>query len=89
MTIVVRHTNRFVKSYKRLDDKVKEKTQKALRQFLANPRHPGLHFEKLIASGYRTIRVDDNFRIVLHETERGVFDLVEVASHTAAYRFAR
>jgi len=45
-----------------------------------------LHFEK-IATGYRTIRVDKNFRIVLRsvdETE-GVFDIVDIDSHDKVY----
>lgn len=79
----LRPSRRFEKAYKTLSLPVGKRVRKSLKQFLTNPRHPSLHFEKL-SSGYRTIRVDLNFRIVLREAEGG-FELIDIATHTKAY----
>lgn len=82
----LRPSARFGKSFKALSSELQARARKSLKQFRANPRHPSLHFEK-IATGYRTIRVDKNFRIVLRsvdETE-GVFDIVDIDSHDKVY----
>ena len=48
---------------------------------MKNPRHPGLHFEKLTNSAYRTIRVDrKKYRIVL-KGDGDEFELVDVGTH--------
>lgn len=80
----LRSTKRFEKSFTALAEPVRKRAQKSIKQFLANPRHPSLHFEKL-ASGYRTSRVDKNFRIVLLETDGGDFDLIDIATHSKVY----
>ncbi|MDE1159188.1 MAG: hypothetical protein PW791_13145 [Neorhizobium sp.] len=48
---------------------------------MENPRHPGLHFEKLKGSAYRTIRPDrGKYRIVLRGDGTS-FELVDVDRH--------
>lgn len=83
---VLRPTRRFEKSFKRLDARLQQRAAKSITQFSENPRHGHLHFEKLKGSDYLTIRVDSNFRIVLREAEKGVYDLVDVGSHTDVYQ---
>lgn len=74
-------TPRFERAYRKLTDDVKAFVNEALRQFYANPRHPGLHFEKLSGSDYRTIRVDrGRWRIVLRGSG-AEFDLVDIDRH--------
>ncbi len=83
--MVIRYSKRFVKSYASLAAPIQKRAAKSLKQFQTDPRHPALHFEKL-ASGYRTLRVDKNFRIVLRELdEGGTFELVDVLTHSKVY----
>lgn len=72
---------RFTRAYKALPQEAKEQVQKALRLFMENPRHPGLHFEKLKGSEYRTIHPDrGKYRIVLRG-DGSDFELVDVDRH--------
>ncbi|MGE7369966.1 hypothetical protein ACQKKX_13015 [Neorhizobium sp. NPDC001467] len=53
---------------------------------MGNPRHPGLRFEKLKGSDYRTIHPDrGNYRIVLRG-EGTAFELVDVDRHDVVDR---
>jgi hypothetical protein len=48
---------------------------------MVDPRHPGLHFEKLSGSEYRTIRpVRGAWRIVLRG-QGDLYELVDVDTH--------
>lgn len=74
-------TPRFTRAYKALPEEAKEQVKKALAQFLENPRHPSLHFEKLKGSDYRTIRPNrGKYRIVLRGGGPEV-ELVDVDRH--------
>lgn len=74
-------TTRFKRAYGSLPDDVQRLVDKALTQFMENPRHPSLHFEKMQGSDYRTIRPDrGKYRIVLRG-DGGEFDLVDVDRH--------
>ena len=86
-------TTKFIKAYKGLSPDMRQRVDAALRKFTENPRHPGLHFEKLQGSAYRTIRPDRKmYRIVLRdsevreETEGEVYDLVDVDRHAVVDR---
>ncbi|WEK05444.1 MAG: hypothetical protein P0Y65_04080 [Candidatus Devosia phytovorans] len=76
---------RFIKKFAALAPDVRARAIKSLRQFVEDPRHPSLHFEKL-STGYHTIRVDLNFRILLRHLGEGRYELADVDSHTAIYR---
>lgn len=77
---------RFTRAYKALPHEAKEQVQKALRLFMENSRHPGLHFEKLKGSDYRTIRPDrGKYRIVLRG-DGDAFELVDVDRHDVVDR---
>jgi len=49
----------FVKSYKKLQDKMKQKVQDTLRVFIANPQHDSLYNHSLtgVYAGKRSINV--------------------------------
>lgn len=79
-------TPRFDRAYRKLTDETKGGVNDAIRQFYADPRHPGLHFEKLKGSKYRTIRVDrGRWRIVLRGAGEE-FELVDIDRHDAVDR---
>lgn len=83
-------TTSFVKAARRIDDKrVTKKVFKALDLFLKDPRIPGLNLENLTgnAAGLQSIRVDDNFRVILMPGEPAA-TLLFVGPHDEAYRFA-
>lgn len=75
-------TPRFRRAYDKLPPDVQRAVDQALKQFLSNPRHPSLHFEKLKGSSFRTIRVDrKRHRIVLRGAAREAFELVDIGHH--------
>jgi mRNA-degrading endonuclease RelE of RelBE toxin-antitoxin system len=79
--VQLQKTPRFERAFRKLTPEIQEAVSGALRQFMANPRHPSLHFEKLKGSTYRTIRVDrGRWRIVLRGS-KSAFDLVDVDRH--------
>jgi mRNA-degrading endonuclease RelE of RelBE toxin-antitoxin system len=79
-------TKLFQRAYKSLPDDVREQVDRALEQFLADARHPSLHFEKLKGSSYRTIRPNrGKYRIVLRG-DGGEFELVDVDRHDTVDR---
>ena len=77
----IRPTPKFEKALKALGHKERRRAGKSLQQFVENPRHPSLHFEKLGGSDYCTIRVDRNFRIALKDLGNDVYELLDVGSH--------
>ncbi|KQX34827.1 hypothetical protein ASD04_15675 [Devosia sp. Root436] len=83
--VALHRTRRFDKRVAALGSEERTRALKSLKQFLADPRHPSLHFEKLSGSDYRTIRVDMNFRIVMLQNFDGSFDLIDVDSHSTIY----
>lgn len=82
-------TDSFLKSAVDLQKEQANKLFKALLLFYRNPRHPSLNYEKLSgkAAAMHSIRVDDNFRIILQGmTNSTIFHYV--GTHDSAYRFA-
>jgi mRNA-degrading endonuclease RelE of RelBE toxin-antitoxin system len=81
----VKLSDRFSRSYKKLDGKLQERTKKALRKLVENPQQRSLNFESLRGvDGVFSIRVNDNFRILLQllEDEDGKYFLaLDVANH--------
>ena len=76
----------FKECYRDLPLDVRKKTDKALRLFELNPRHPSLHTEKIdfsrdIWSG----RIDRNYRFTFQWIPGGI-RLRNLGSHQDAYR---
>lgn len=82
----VRPTARFDKAMRHLGPTQRKRAAKSLAQFVENPRHPSLHFEKLSGSDYCTIRVERNFRIVLKDLGGDLYELLDIGSHDYVYR---
>jgi plasmid maintenance system killer protein len=85
---VVLHDSFLVAAYD-LPKDVTRKLLKALTLFHRNPRHPSLNFENLHgrSDSLKSIRVDDNYRIILREGNVAP-ELLYVGPHDRAYRFA-
>jgi hypothetical protein len=79
--ISLRRSASFEKAIRRLGPEQAKRAAKSLTQFLENPRHPHLHFERLGGTPYLTIKADNNFRIIMRESGKDVFDLVDVVDH--------
>jgi hypothetical protein len=76
----ITRTKGFLKAYAKLTSDVQDRVDIALKQFGANPRHPGLHFEKY--KTYRTLRVDQGrWRIAIRDLGDSNYELVDVDRH--------
>jgi mRNA-degrading endonuclease RelE of RelBE toxin-antitoxin system len=82
--ISLKITKRFIKALDALGPTERQRAQKSLSQFRVDPRHASLHFEKL-TTGYHTIRVDLNFRIVMRKDSGQSYELLDVDSHKKIY----
>jgi hypothetical protein len=76
----ITRTKGFLKAYAKLTSDVQDRVDIALRQFAANPRHPGLHFEKY--KSFRTLRVDQGrWRIAIRDLGDSHYEMVDVDRH--------
>ena len=82
-------SNRFKRSYQKLTTEHRAAVDETLKRFEADPRHAGLHFEKLKGSDYRTIRFSLGMRIILKGGDGNRFDLIDVGPHPVADRYGR
>jgi hypothetical protein len=86
LLVKITRTKGFSKSYVKLTEDVQDRVDIALRQFIANPRHPSLHFEKYNRT-YRTLRVDQGrWRVVLRDLGNSHYELIYVGRHSAVDR---
>lgn len=80
MPVLITRTKGFLKAYAKLTPVIQDRVDIALRQFVANPRHPGLHFEKY--KTYRTLRVDQGrWRIAIRDLGESHYELLDVDRH--------
>ncbi len=80
-------SKRFAKAVAKLTVEQAQETQEALSQFVANPRHPGLNFEKVQGTtSHYTIRTNGGDRICLRKTGKGKYNVANVGSHDYIYR---
>ena len=79
----------FLDSAHELPKDTARKVWKALNLLSKNPSHPGLHLETLRgrAEGLQSVRVDDQYRIILRPDEN-LRTLIYVGPHDRAYQFA-
>ena len=79
-------TKHFKKDYKHLPLEVRERTQVALKHFVADSRHPGLQVKKMEGvDDIWEIRVTDNYRITFQFVEGGAL-LRRVGTHNVLRR---
>lgn len=90
MAAAVTVLDSFLSSAYDLPRETHKKVFKALRNFVVDPRNVGLHLERLNgrASHLWSIRVDDDYRIILRRSEIGTPVVLFVGTHDRAYRFA-
>ena len=80
-------TDSFQRWYARLPDKIKKKTQKALRLLAENPRHPSLRSKPI--EGARWIfeaRVDQKYRLTFERLPGNVLRIRVVGKHDEALK---
>lgn len=82
----VEPTRKFDKAMEKLGHIQFERAEKSLKFFLVNERHPSLNFEGL-SSGYYSIRIDRNFRIVMRKEGESHYLLVDACDHRKADAF--
>jgi len=81
----IRITKGYERSVRRLPDRIKRSAATALIQFIDNPQHPGLNFERL--AGFEdtySIRANRQYRILLaRETDDAgeIFAAVDIGTH--------
>jgi hypothetical protein len=81
-------TDGFLRAAVELQKEQANKLFKAILLFYQNRLHPSLNYEKLsgTAVSLHSIRIDDNFRVILQDTTPTAF--LFVGKHDKAYRFA-
>jgi hypothetical protein len=79
----------FLDSAKALPQEVANRIWRSLYTFSRDPRHPGLHFEKLkgAADDLHSLRVGENYRIIVQQAGP-VPTLLYVGPHDKAYAYA-
>ena len=82
----VQPTAKFDKALRALGHQQRARAAKSIEQFLTNPRHRSLNFEKIGGTEFWTIRVDRNFRIVLKLIEDELYALIDCGDHDYIYR---
>ena len=62
----------YAKDLRALESHERKGAEKSLERFSENPRHPGLHFEKMTAiTGWHTYRVNDDIRVAVQSYPGG------------------
>jgi superfamily I DNA/RNA helicase/mRNA-degrading endonuclease RelE of RelBE toxin-antitoxin system len=83
----------FLTALSCLPAKIQGKTTKFINKFKENPTANGLHYENIINSRdsqLRSIRVDDNYRVIVRKPEKGnTYLLLWVDKHDEAYQWAQ
>jgi hypothetical protein len=80
-------SKRFEKALKKLDKQSTQHAIEALTNFVSDPKHPGLNFEKVQGKpGQFTIRTNGGNRICLSRTGRQQYVVVDVGTHDYIYK---
>jgi mRNA-degrading endonuclease RelE of RelBE toxin-antitoxin system len=80
-------TKSFHRWYAKLPDKIKKKTQKALRILAENPRHPSLRSKPIEgAMGLFEARVDQKYRLTFERLPDDVLRIRVVGKHDEALK---
>jgi hypothetical protein len=85
LTTRLQLTPAFEKAFVRLPKALQARVTATLERFIDNPRHPGLHFEKLRGGGdLHSIRTTRGYRILMRresDSAGELFALVDVGPH--------
>ena len=90
---VVALADEFLEAFARLPRAKQRKVQQFLEKFRANPKSPGINYEKIHDvrdDKVRTVRIDQKYRaVVLHPGQGDVYILAWVDNHDEAMAWAR
>lgn len=77
----------FLKRYEKLRMGEKRKIKEKIKLFMSNPFSPELNNHPLLGkySGYRSINVGGDLRLIYKEIKPGVFFIVNMGSHSGLY----
>ena len=91
--LTVALSNDFFKAFGRLPEKSRGKVATFISKFRANPRSPGLNYERIEGGKdplIRSIRVDQDIRCILRAPDQGdAYVLLWIDKHDDAYQWAR
>jgi superfamily I DNA/RNA helicase len=91
--LTVALSNDFFKAFGRLPEKARGKVATFISKFRANPRSPGLNYERIEGGKdpmIRSIRVDQDIRCIVRAPEEGdTYVLLWIDKHDDAYQWAR
>jgi superfamily I DNA/RNA helicase len=91
--LTVALSNDFFKAFGRLPEKSRGKVATFISKFRANPRSPGLNYERIEGGKdpfIRSIRVDQDVRCIVRAPDQGdTYVLLWIDKHDDAYQWAR
>ena len=91
--LTVALSNDFFKAFGRLPEKAQGKVATFISKFRANPRSPGLNYERIEGGKdpfIRSIRVDQDIRCIVRAPDSGdTYVLLWIDKHDDAYQWAR
>jgi hypothetical protein len=91
--LTVALSNDFFKAFGRLPEKARGKVATFISKFRANPRSPGLNYERIEGGKdpfIRSVRVDQDIRCIVRAPDTGdTYVLLWIDKHDAAYQWAR
>ena len=91
--LTVALSNDFFKAFGRLPEKARGKVATFISKFRANPRSPGLNYERIEGGKdpfIRSIRVDQDIRCIVRAPDAGdTYVLLWIDKHDDAYQWAR
>jgi hypothetical protein len=91
--LTVALSNDFFKAFGRLPEKSRGKVATFISKFRANPRSPGLNYERIEGGKdpfIRSIRVDQDIRCIVRAPDEGdTYVLLWIDKHDDAYQWAR
>lgn len=93
LRLTVALSNDFFKAFGRLPEKARGKVATFISKFRANPRSPGLNYERIEGGKdpfIRSIRVDQDIRCIVRAPDEGnTYVLLWIDKHDDAYQWAR
>lgn len=85
--MIILLSKQFEKSYKKLPDHIKVRFQQRRNIFWNNPNHPSLRNHPLVGklSGYRSIDITGDYRVIYKRLENDVYVFALIGTHSQLY----
>ena len=78
--MIIRRTNAFLKDYRKLPSKIRDRVDKQLYLLFENFRHPSLRLKKLGGTDKFEIRISKGYRLTLR-LEKDMIELRRIGTH--------